>query len=117
VYPQHLIIARDGCESLSDYLAAISAFIVINFLHKILASGILQNFVDDILFMRLKRLIQSEVDPRMLRTCLRSIVQRLSPLSKALIRGVGVWLNLYCSIVQWESLAPSRLLLREVDVV
>lgn len=73
--------------------------------------------MDDVLFMRLKRLIQSEVDPRMLRTCLRSIVQRLSPLSETLKRNAGVWLNLDRPIVQGESLPPSRLLLRDVDVI
>ena len=117
MYPQHLIIAGDGCESLSDYLAAICTVFVITLLYWFLASGIKQKFVHNILLKGLKILIQSEVDPGILRTCLRSIVQRISSLSKALKRDAGVWLNLDCPVVQWESLAPSKLLLRDVYVV
>ena len=117
MYPQHLIIARDRRESLSDYLAAICTVFVITLLYWLLTSGIKQNFVHDILLKWLKILIQSEVDPRILRTCLRSIVQRISPFSKTLKRGAGVWLNLDCPVVQGESLAPSKLLLWDVEVV
>jgi len=62
-------------------------------------------------------LIESELDPWILRTCLRSIVQRFYPLSKPLKRYARVWLNLDCPVVQWETLAPSKLLLWDVEVV
>ena len=111
MYPQHLIIARYERESLSNYLAAICTIFVITLLYWFLASGIKQNFVHDILLERLEMLIESELDPWILRTCLRSIVQRISPLSKSLKRYARVWLNLDCPVVQWETLAPSKLLL------